>query len=117
LRSTNRSVDATIVAQIDPIGTENNTTGPKTSRRKASLGQKTLFKDVFGYVRQPPIYGGRTGYGVTSLSLLESTSQLIEEVVTFQTVVRDYSAPRMSLASSLPAVPLAELRPTIDVQA
>jgi hypothetical protein len=65
----------------------------------------------------PPIYGGHTSHGSTSLSLLESTTQLIEEVVTFQTEVRDFSAPRMTLASSLPAVPLAELRPTIDVQA
>lgn len=65
----------------------------------------------------PPIYGGHTGYGVTSLSLLERTTQLIEEVVNFQTQVRDYSAPSMDLASSLPAVPLAEMRPNIDVQA
>lgn len=65
----------------------------------------------------PPIYGGHNGYGVTSLNLLERTTQLIEEVVTFQTEVRDYSAPRMTQASSLNAVPLSELRPTIDVQA
>ena len=65
----------------------------------------------------PPIYGGHTGYGMTSLSLLERTTQLIEEVVNFQTQVRDYSAPPMSLASSLNAVPLAEMRPNIDVQA
>ena len=65
----------------------------------------------------PPIYGGHTSYGSTSLSLLESTTQLIEEVVTFQTEVRDFSAPRMTQASSFPAVPLAELRPTIDVKA
>ena len=65
----------------------------------------------------PPIYGGHTSYGGTSLILLEKTTQLIEEVVNFRTQVRDYSAPRMTLASSLPAVPLAEMRPTIDVQA
>jgi hypothetical protein len=64
----------------------------------------------------PPIYGGHTGYGITGLSLLEKTTQLIEEVVTFQTQVRDYSAPSMSLASSLPAVPLAEMTHNIDVQ-
>lgn len=64
-----------------------------------------------------PLYGGHTGYGVTSLNLLERTTQLIEEVVEFRTEVRDYAAPRMSLASSLPAVPLADLRPNIDVQA
>ena len=65
----------------------------------------------------PSIYGGHTGYGVTALSLLERSSELIEEVVTFRTQVRDYSAPRMSQASSSPLVPLAEMRPTIDVQA
>lgn len=65
----------------------------------------------------PPIYGGHTGYGITGLSLLEQTTQLIEEVVNFRTQVRDYAAPPMSQASSLPAVPLAEMRPNIDVQA
>ena len=64
----------------------------------------------------PSIYGGHTGYGVTALSLLEKSSELIEEVVTFRTQVRDYSAPRMSLASTSPLVPLAEMRPNIDVQ-
>ena len=64
-----------------------------------------------------PLYGGHTGYGMTSLSLLERTTDLIEEVVNFRTEVRDYSAPRMELASSLPAVPLADIRPTVDVQA
>ncbi len=54
---------------------------------------------------------------MTSLSLLDKTAQLIEEVVNFQTRVRDYSAPSMSLASSAPNVPLAEMRPSIDVQA
>ena len=65
----------------------------------------------------PPIYGGHTGYGFTSKTLIDKTTELIEEVVTFRTQVRDFSAPRMTLASSLPAVPLAELRPNIDVQA
>mgnify|MGYP001277422536 CR=1 FL=1 len=65
----------------------------------------------------PPIYGGHNGYGVTSLSLLERTTEFIEEVVNFRPQVRDYSAPAMSLASSHPAVPLAEIRPNIDVQA
>jgi hypothetical protein len=63
-----------------------------------------------------PIYGGHTSYGPTGLNLLQRTTELIEEVVNFRTQVRDFSAPRMSQASSLPAVPLAELRPTIDVQ-
>ncbi len=60
---------------------------------------------------------GHTGYGMTFLYQLDKTAQLIEEVVNFQTQVRDYSAPSMSLASSAPNVPLAEMRPSIDVQA
>ncbi len=64
-----------------------------------------------------PLYGGLTGYGSTSLDLMERTAELIEEVVQFRPEIRDYSAPRMSLASSLNAVPLADLRPVIDIQA
>ena len=64
-----------------------------------------------------PLYGGHTGYGSTSLDLMERTTELIQEVVQFRPDVRDFSAPSMSLASSLNAVPLADLRPVLDLQA
>ena len=64
-----------------------------------------------------PLFSGHTGYGSTSLDLLDRTTALIEEVVAFRPEVRDFSAPQMSLASSLNAVPLADLRPIIDIQA
>ncbi len=51
------------------------------------------------------------------LQLLQLTQNQVEAVASFRTQVRDFSAPRMELASSLPAVPLAEMGRNIDVTA
>jgi hypothetical protein len=64
-----------------------------------------------------PLFSGHTGYVSTGLDLLQRTTTLIEEVVEFRPDIRDFGAPSMSLASSLNAVPLADLRPVIDIQA
>ena len=55
-----------------------------------------------------PIVSGRGAFGATALQLLEATERQIREVAAFRTQVRDYSAPRMELASSISAPTLAE---------
>ena len=64
-----------------------------------------------------PIVSGHSGFSSTSLQLIRATERLIQEVVTFRARPRDFSAPRMQLASSLPAQPLAERGQQIDVTA
>ena len=64
-----------------------------------------------------PIVSGHTGFSSTSLQLIRATERLVEEVVNFRARPRDFSAPRMQLASSLPAQPLAEMGQQIDITA
>ena len=68
-------------------------------------------------MQELPIYSGHNGYGSTLLQLLELTRSQVEAVVKFRTQPRDFSAPRMELASSVPTVPLAEMGRNIDVTA
>ena len=55
-----------------------------------------------------PFIGGQTGFGGTALQLLQMTARQVEEVANFRTQVRDYSAPRMEQASSIPTPTFSE---------
>ena len=55
-----------------------------------------------------PFIGGRTGFGGTALQLLNLTARQVEEVANFRTRVRDFSAPRMERASSIPTPTFSE---------
>lgn len=59
--------------------------------------------------------GGHGGFGSTALDLIARTKNQIEEVAQFVSEPRNYRAPRMSLASSLPAEPLAEKQTSFDL--
>ena len=63
-----------------------------------------------------PNLGGRSGGALAAVQLIAATQQQVEDVASFRPTVRDFSAPRMQLASSLPAAPLKDMR-TIDVSA
>ena len=65
----------------------------------------------------PPNVGGHNGFGSTLLQLMAATQSQVEEVAAFRSTPRDFSAPRMELASSLPAVPLADMQPRFDATA
>ncbi len=64
-----------------------------------------------------PIVSGRGAFAATALQLLEATEPQVREVASFRTQVRDYSAPRMEQASSIPAPTLAERGRLIDTTA
>ncbi|MDP6779118.1 MAG: hypothetical protein QGI83_20350 [Candidatus Latescibacteria bacterium] len=55
-----------------------------------------------------PFIGGQTGFGGTALQLINLTERQVNEVANFRTRVRNYSAPRMELASSIPTPTFAE---------
>ena len=63
-----------------------------------------------------PNVGGRSGGALAAVQLITATQQQVGDVASFRAAVRDFSAPRMQLASSLPAAPLKDMR-TIDVSA
>ena len=65
----------------------------------------------------PATVGGHTGFGSTALQLMAETKAQIEQVAQFRAQPRDFSAPRMQLASSLPAAPLADMQTQFDVTA
>ena len=65
----------------------------------------------------PPIVGGHTGFSTSALQLLAATQRQVEEVAAYRSTPRDFSAPRMELASSLPAAPLADMQPRFDASA
>ena len=59
--------------------------------------------------------GGHGGFGSSALDLIARTQAQIEEVAQFDPAPRDYRAPRMNLAPSLPAAPLAEMQASFDL--
>lgn len=65
----------------------------------------------------PSSVGGHGGFSSAGLQLIASSKAQIEEVAQFQAQARDFSAPRMQLASSLPAAPLKDLETHFDVRA
>lgn len=65
----------------------------------------------------PIVSGLFTGFDGTALQLLEETTRLIEEVTTFRVEPRDFSAPKMELASSIPVVTLVERGKQVDLTA
>jgi len=65
----------------------------------------------------PPIASGHTGFGSTALQLIAAASAQIEQVAQFKAQPRDFSAPRMQYASSLPAAPLSEMQTQFDIRA
>lgn len=65
----------------------------------------------------PASVGGHTGFSSAGLQLIASSKAQIEEVAQFQAQARDFSAPRMQLASSLPAAPLKEMETHFDLKA
>ena len=64
-----------------------------------------------------PIVSGHTGFSSTSLQLIRATERLVEEVVNFRAHPRDFTAPKMQLASSLPVKSMAEAGQQIDITA
>lgn len=65
----------------------------------------------------PPMAAGHTGFGSTALQLLMATTRQVEAVAAFRAQPKDFSAPRMQLASSVPAAPFAQQGQQVDVQA
>ena len=63
----------------------------------------------------PTTIGGHTGFGATALQLMAATRAQVEQVAEFRAQPRDFSAPRMQLASSLPAAPLADMQTRFDL--
>ena len=64
----------------------------------------------------PASVGGHTGFGSTGLQLIKASKTQVEEVAQFQTQPRDFRAPRMQLASSLPAAPLKDMETHFDLR-
>jgi len=65
----------------------------------------------------PAPLSGHTGFGSTALALMTATQAQVEQVAQFRAQPRDFSAPRMQLASSLPAAPLIDMQFHLDVTA
>ncbi|MDA0710661.1 MAG: hypothetical protein O3B73_10685 [bacterium] len=65
----------------------------------------------------PASVGGHSAYGSAGLQLIASSKTQIEEVAQFRARARDFSAPRMQLASSLPAAPLKDMETRFDLRA
>ena len=64
----------------------------------------------------PAPLSGHTGFG-SALALMTATQAQVEQVAQFRAQPRDFSAPRMQLASSLPAAPLIDMQFHLDVTA
>ena len=64
----------------------------------------------------PALAGGHTASGSTALQLFAATKNQVEQVARFNSRPRDFSAPAMQLASSLPAAPLAEMKTRFDLR-
>ena len=64
----------------------------------------------------PPLASGHTGFGTTGLQLIVAAQAQVEQVAQFNARPRDFSAPRMQFASSLPAAPLANMQTQIDIR-
>lgn len=65
----------------------------------------------------PPSVGGHGGFSSAGLQLIASSKAQVEEVAQFRAQPRDFSAPRMTLASSLPAAPLKDMETHFDLKA
>lgn len=65
----------------------------------------------------PSSVGGHGSFGAAGLQLLAASKAQIEEVAQFQAQPRDFRAPRMEQASSLPAAPLKDMEMRFDLRA
>ncbi|MFT5369890.1 MAG: hypothetical protein ACI8V2_004869 [Candidatus Latescibacterota bacterium] len=65
----------------------------------------------------PANVGGHAGFSSAGLQLLAASKAQIEQVAQFQAQSRDFRAPRMQLASSLPAAPLKDMETHFDLRA
>lgn len=64
-----------------------------------------------------PLYSGHTGFGGAGMDLIARTAEQVEQVAQFRTTVRDFSAPRMTQASSIDAPTILERGSLVDLTA
>lgn len=64
-----------------------------------------------------PLYSGHTGFGGAAMDLIARTREQVEQVANFRFTVRDFSAPRMTRASSIEAPTILERGRLLDITA